>query len=159
MRPARKSGRVPAAKPVGVRRVVLDTNVIASGVITPTGPAGTILIAWKDRRLDLIVSPSLLREVVDILRRPKIVRTYGLAADAVTPILHLLDSQAIRVPGRLTIPRTARDPRDDHILVCAVEGHADYVVTGDRDLLVLERFQGIPIVSPAAFAALLEASE
>jgi len=159
MRPARKSERVPAVKPAGVRRIVLDTNVIASGVITPAGPPGTILIAWKDRRLDLIVSPSLLQEVADILRRPKIARTYGLSTDTVAGILDLLDSQALRVPGRLRIPPTARDPRDDHILACAVEGHADYVVTGDCDLLDLGRFRDILIVSPAAFAALLKASE
>jgi uncharacterized protein len=138
-----------------VRRVVLDTNVIASGLITPTGPPGTILIAWKDRRLDLIISPSLLREVTDILRRPKISRTYGLSVGAVAGLMHLLDSQAIRVPGRLAIPRTARDPRDDHILACAVEGHADYLITGDRDLLHIERFRDIPIVSPATYIRML----
>ena len=47
--------------------------------------------------------------------------------------------------------------KDNPILACAVEGGADYIVTGDRDLLVLERFQGIPIISPAAFAAVLDA--
>ncbi len=139
-----------------MRRIVLDTNVIVSGLITATGPPGTILTAWRDRHVDLIVSASLLREVADILSRPKIARTYGLTADAVSGILRLLDSQAIRVPGRVTIPRTARDPLDDHILACAVEGHADYVVTGDRDLLALDRFRGIPILSPAAYAALLQ---
>jgi hypothetical protein len=149
---------VPAAKPVGVHRVVLDTNVIASGLIIPTGPPGTILIAWKDRRLDLIVSPTLLREVADILSRPKIARTYGLTADAVTGVLQLLHSQAIRVPGLLAIPRTARDPRDDHILACAVEGHADYIVSGDDDLLSLGRYAGIPIFRPATYVRLLEGS-
>jgi predicted nucleic acid-binding protein len=47
--------------------------------------------------------------------------------------------------------------KDNPILACAVEGGADYIVSGDRDLLVLERFQSIPIVSPAAFAGLLDA--
>ncbi|OGB93115.1 MAG: putative toxin-antitoxin system toxin component, PIN family [candidate division NC10 bacterium RBG_16_65_8] len=141
-----------------MHRVVLDTNVIASGLIAPTGPPGTIFLAWKDRRLDLIVSPTLLREVADILSRSKIARTYGITADAVTGVLHLLHSQAIRVPGRLGIPRTTRDPRDDHILACAVEGHADYIVCGDDDLLSLGRYARIPIVRPATYVRLLEGS-
>ena len=154
----RRSEDVRAARPVGVHRVVLDTYVIVSGLIVPTGPPGRILIAWKNRHLDLIVSPSLVREVAEILSRRKIARTYGLTADAVAGIVRLLDSQTIRVPGRVTIPRTARDPRDDHILACAVEGHADYLITGDRDLLDLAHFRDIPILSPAAFAGLLGAA-
>jgi len=159
MRRARRCGLVPPPRAASVRRVVLDTNVIASGFIVPTGPPGKILAVWRDRHLDIVVSPSLLQEVTDILRRPKIARVYGLTAPAVADILRLLDSQAIHVPGRVMIPPTARDPRDDHILACAVEGHADFVVTGDRDLPDLRRFQGISIVSPAAFAALLQPSE
>jgi hypothetical protein len=132
---------------------VLDTNVIASGFIDSTGPPGKTLAAWRDRRLDIVVSPSLLHEVADILRHPRLTRAYGLTGGSVADLLRLLESQAIRVPGRITIPPTARDPRDDHILACAVEGHADYLITGDNDLLDLGRFRDIPIVSPAAFAA------
>ena len=70
----------------------------------------------------------------------------------------VLDTNVIVSETRLVSP-ALRDPKDNPILACAVEGGADYIVTGDRDLLVLERFQGIPIVSPAAFAALLETTE
>ena len=94
----------------------------------------------------------------DILRRPKLAEAYGLTAAEITGIVQLLHSHALVVSGRVTIPRTARDPRDDHVLACAVEGGADYIVSGDRDLLNLEAFRGIPIISPAAFAALLEAA-
>lgn len=139
-----------------MHRVVLDTNVIASGVITPAGPPGAILLAWKERRLDLVVSPALLREVADILNRPKLARTYGLTADAVSGVLLLLRSQAICTSGTLAIPRTARDPRDDHILACAVEGHADYIVSGDDDLLSLGRHADIPIVRPGTYVRVLE---
>jgi len=96
--------------------------------------------------------------VNDILRRPKLAEAYGLTAAEITGIVQLLHSHALVVSGRVTIPRTARDPRDDHVLACAVEGGADYIVSGDRDLLNLEAFRGIPIISPAAFAALLEAA-
>jgi predicted nucleic acid-binding protein len=58
-----------------------------------------------------------------------------------------------------SVAAALRDPTGTPVLACAVEGHADYVVTGDRDLLDLGRFRDIPIVSPAAFAALLQANE
>ncbi len=56
------------------------------------------------------------------------------------------------------LPATSRDPTDDPILHAAVEGHAEFIVTGDDDLLVLEEFNGVPIVTPARFLAHLRSS-
>jgi len=59
------------------------------------------------------------------------------------------------VPGRLEIAAVARDPDDDAILACAKEGKANYIVTGDKDLLDLDVFEGIPIVSARKFLSIL----
>ena len=85
-------------------------------------------------------------------------KTYRLVPEDINDLIELLTSRAIVTPGRLTIPPVCRDSDDDHILACAIEGHADYVVTGDQDLLSLERYREIPIIDPAAFAGLLAAS-
>jgi len=50
-----------------------------------------------------------------------------------------------------------RDPKDDHFVACAVEGKADYIVTTDKDLLVLGEYQGIKIIRPDKFVTILDA--
>lgn len=137
-------------------RAVLDTNVIVSGIITAKGAPSDVLTAWRDRKWSLVISPALLREVERVLRLPKISRAYAVTAQDVTGTISLLETRTTVVPGRLTIPRTARDATDDSVLACAKEGHADYIVSGDQDLLTLETFEGIPIITPAAFAAILK---
>lgn len=136
-------------------RAVLDTNVIVSGVIASKGAPFDLLTAWRERRWSLVVSPQTLTELEQVLSLPKIAHTYRLTRQDISDVVRLLESRATVTPGRLRIPRMARDPEDDQILACAVEGHADYVVSGDQDLLALERFRGVPIITPAAFAVIL----
>ena len=141
-----------------MRRAVLDTNVIVSGLIASKGTPADLLTAWRNRRFDLVIGPAILQEIERVLRLPRITKAYRLAPQDISDLIELLISRAILTPGRLTIPSTARDPEDDQILACAIEGHADYIVTGDKDLLSLERYREIPIISPAAFAGLLGAA-
>lgn len=141
-----------------MRRAVLDTNVVVSGVISDKGIPSQLLSAWRARERDLVISPGILHEVQQVLSVPKIARTYGLTRQEIADIISLFRARATVVPGTLTIPPTARDADDDPILACAKEAQADYVVSGDDDLLSLERYEGIPIVSPAAFVAVLKGS-
>lgn len=137
---------------------VLDTNVIISGTISSKGAPSELLTAWRERWWTLIISPMILAEVDRVLRLPRIIRAYALSHQDIAEVIRLLESRAVVVPGRLQISPSARDPEDDHVLACALEGHADYVVTGDQDLLILERYQDIPIATPASFAAIIEAT-
>jgi len=141
-----------------VLSAVPDVNVLISGTISSRGAPFQILEAWRRREWRLIISPGILDDTQRVLGLPRVAKTYGLARQDIEDLIRLLRLGATVEPGRLTIPRTARDPDDDHILACAREGGADYVVTGDHDLLALERFQGIPILTPTRFAALLAAS-
>ena len=136
---------------------VLDINVIVSGTISAKGAPFQILEAWRERKWNLIVSAWIIAEVERVLSLPKIARTYRLTSQDIVDVVRLLKLRTTVVPGHLAIPPTARDPDDDLILACAVEGGADYIVTGDKDLLDLRRHQGISIVTPTAFAALLAA--
>jgi len=61
----------------------------------------------------------------------------------------------MHIEGDIAFPGASRDPKDDKFLACAVEGAADYIVTGDADLLSLEKFHAVRIVRPAEFVQLL----
>jgi predicted nucleic acid-binding protein len=74
-------------------------------------------------------------------------------------LLVLLGEKAVRVPGVVRVEGQCRDPKDDPILACAVEGRASHLVTGDDDLLELDTYEGIRIVSPADFLKLVEEPE
>jgi len=138
-----------------VLKAVLDTNVIVSGTIIDTGIPFELLKAWREQKWNLITSPQILQEVQRVLTLPRISQVYAPTGQDITDLIRLLTHRATLVPGRLTIPRTVRDPEDDHLLACAKEGAADYIVSGDQDLLTLTSYEGIPIVTPAAFAAIL----
>jgi putative PIN family toxin of toxin-antitoxin system len=132
-------------------RVVLDANVLVSGIVSAQGAPGRILNAWREERFQLLTSTAILAEVARVLRYPKIVKYHGWADAEIDSFLQTLASLSIRTPGKLTLSVIAEDPADNRYLECAVEGSADYVVSGDRDLLTLGTYQGIALVTPAAF--------
>ena len=139
-----------------MRRVVLDANVIVSGIISPTGPPRRILTGWRQRGFDLLTSPTILDEVTRTLLLPRLARRYHVAPPDVVELGHLLAARSIVLTDVPAIPPTARDPADDHILALARAGHADHIVSGDNDLLSLGRYQGIAILPPVAYARLLD---
>jgi uncharacterized protein len=131
----------------GQTRAVLDTNVLVSAALRSGSPPHRALLKARVEAL-LLASEETLAELREVLRRPKFDRTVELALrDAVfdeyarqcclVPILHSI--------------RACRDPKDDKFLDVAVNGWADLIVTGDRDLLVLHPFRGIDILTPAEY--------
>ena len=139
-------------------KAVLDTNVLVSGTIIPKGNSFSIVKAWKEGQFILVTAPQLIQEVLEVLNRPYIRYDYNLTDANISDLVHALSHNALVVGGLLEIPLVAPDPDDDQILACAKDGHADYIVTGDRGLLNLRRYQGIPIVTPSAFLAILKAA-
>ena len=139
-------------------RVVLDTNVIISALISQ-GPPHRIVAAWREQRFTALVSAALLAEYERAVRYPKVRRSHGLD-DAE---LERFVGRFVRF-GELVVPQrqlriVSADPDDDRILECAVAGAATQIVTGDPHLLALERYQEIPILAPRAFLELLESSD
>ena len=136
-------------------RAVVDTNILVRALIKPEGTVGPVLRRLRDAAYRLVYSESLLAELVDVLGRPRIRDKYGIGTDDVATVLTLIDLR-----GELVVPRrridVCRDPKDNQVLEAAVAGRADIMVSGDDDLLVLNPFEGIPIVVPAAFLALLD---
>ena len=136
-------------------RVVVDTNILVRALIKPQGTVGPVLLRLRQGEYTLLYALPLLEELVDVLKRPRIRKKYGLSEqDIQTAVsLILLQGEAV-VPNERII--ACRDPKDDKFLEMAVAGKADVIVSGDEDLLVLHPFAGIPIVSPATFLQMLD---
>lgn len=139
-------------------KAVLDTNILISAVITPRGTPARILQAWREGAFELIASPPLLFEIQETLSLPKIARRYKLTTEDIHDVLALLVSGAILVTGTTPVSTPISDPDDIPVLACAVDGRADYLVTGDGDLLRLRSYQRIQIIRPTDFLRILSPS-
>jgi uncharacterized protein len=127
-------------------RVVLDTNVLVSATLKhDSTPASAVrLIEQHDI---LLKSSATEQQLLDVIARPYF--DLLIAGDA-RAWLHRLMSNAELVANTERIT-ACRDPTDDKFLELAVNGRADMIVSGDSDLLDLNPFRGIPIITPAAF--------
>jgi putative PIN family toxin of toxin-antitoxin system len=130
-------------------RLVFDTNALVSRLLLPTSlPAQAVRHAADDGLL--LASDATLLELADVLARPKF-DPYVTIAER-QEFLRRFARIAVNVEIVRTI-RACRDPKDDKFLELAVNGEADAIVTGDRDLLTLDPFQGIPILTSARYLA------
>lgn len=135
-------------------RAVLDANVFVSGILSEEGIPGKILRAWRDERFHLVTSEAILQEIGRVLRYPKISRRHGWPEKEVARFIEDVRHLAVLTPGELTLSIVAEDPSDNRYLECALEGDAEYIVSGDRHLLELEYFRGIEILTPSMFLKL-----
>jgi len=136
-------------------RAIIDTNILIRALIKPQGTVGPVLTRLRNGDYKLLYAEPLLDELVAKLALPRIRDKYHLADDDVETVLALilLRGEPVMPQRRIT---ACRDPKDNIVLEVAVAGEADYIVTGDDDLLVLHPFEGIPLVGPAELLKALE---
>lgn len=143
-------------------RAVVDTSIFVSGSITKVGIPHAVLLAWRAGGFTLLLSQPQRAEIDDVVHRPAIADKYGLTPGELADLLFILDATAIPVVPRRRLPLAVRDPKDEHLLAAALGGRADYLVTGDDDLLVLDgdaRLGPLRIITPRAFLDLLQSQE
>jgi putative PIN family toxin of toxin-antitoxin system len=132
-------------------RVVLDANQFISAVLVPVGRPAQILDAWRRGDLDILISPPILAEVRRVLLYPRLQKCHGWDEAQVEAFLEGVWAAAIPTPGTISVESVPDDPSDDKYLACALEGSAQYIITGDQHLLRLDPWRGIRIVPPAVF--------
>lgn len=132
-------------------RVVLDTNVLISGIAYPGSVPGKILTAWRHGSVDVLLSTYILDELRRVL--PRLAARHGLSAAEIDDLVDALSIQADIIEPQAGTDPDLRDNADQPVLgtLLAALGSAgaNYLITGDKDLLVLA--EKYPIITPAAF--------
>lgn len=134
-------------------RVVLDTNVLLSGIAYPASVPGRILAAWRHGSVEVLLSPYILDELRRVL--PRLAHRHGLTSVEIDDLVDALSIQAEIIeplPGTEPDLRDADDQPVLATLMAAIKtSGGDYLITGDKDLLAMaERY---PIITPAKFWA------
>lgn len=130
-------------------KVVLDTNVLLSGLILPESVPGRIVQAWREARFELVLSEGMLAEIRRILSYPKIHKRLRWDEEEIERFLLLLRFKGIIIDPPPTTFGRLRDPEDAFVLAALIDSGAETLITGDEDLLVLA--DQYPIISPSEF--------
>jgi uncharacterized protein len=129
-------------------RVVLDTNVVVSGMLW-TGPPNRLLRWARDGVLDVICCEKAIAEVKRVVEYPRFHQRMAALDLSPPQAIAYLMNLLVHVPSPEAIPAViAQDPSDDLFLALAVENQARLIVSGDRHLLALEEYERLPVVTP-----------
>jgi len=132
-------------------RVVFDTNVLVSAFVTE-GVCSKLLGRARRGQFQLMTCPFILKEFEAVLSK-KLRATKGEREEALRVLSEAVS--AIVYPSQV-ISGECRDPNDDDILSCSLAAGADYLATGDSDLLQLRKFRGTAVITPRDFEMLFE---
>jgi hypothetical protein len=132
-------------------KAVMDANVYVSALLSPASKPGRILELAGRGILKFMVSIPILEELERVLCYPKIMKRVHLEESQVKRYIKGSADFALITSGDLQVADVSSDPCDNKYLTCAIEGGADYIVSGDRHLTEVRSYQEIPIFSPAEF--------
>ena len=135
-------------------RAVLDTNVLLSALAFSSGSLAWLRRAWHDHTIRPLVSRETAMELIRVLAYPKFRLNEDEREDLLGDFLPWCET--VTVPKGIEVP-VCRDPMDRPFLELAVAAQSDWLVTGDRDLLVLAATFSVPIVTPASLREILGA--
>ncbi len=132
-------------------KAVFDTNVLVAAFMTE-GLCSSLLIRARRHDFDLVLSGDIVREFKNTLTKK-----FKISSADVSEITAIVKDAAFEVIDQCKpIAGICRDKNDDMVIACAVSADADYIVTGDEDLLVLKRYKNIIIIKPRNFETLFE---
>lgn len=130
-------------------RIVLDTNVLMSGLMLPESTPGKIVNAWRKRNFYLVVSEPMLEEIARVLAYPKIRKRLNWNEETISLYIALLrfEAETVSIIGvEASVPA---DPNDNHLLATLVTSKADWLITGESDFTELSGQH--PVITPSEF--------
>jgi putative PIN family toxin of toxin-antitoxin system len=139
-------------KPKKIIRVVLDTNVLISALLFK-GELSRIVGLWQKGKITPVISKETFDELRAVLEYPKFslsrVEIKSMIAHEILPFFEVINVSK-HVKG------ACRDPEDDKFISCAISANADYIVTGDKDLSDLKKYQSIRIIHASDFIKMFD---
>ena len=135
-------------------KLVLDTNTLVSAFFWK-GNESKLFEHIEQKKALLYTSPEILQEIEDVLHREKFLKVLSLTQQTPEQIIQKIISLSHIVLGNKQNIHICRDPKDDKFIVCAVLATADYLVSGDKDLLVLKQYDTIKIIPTSEILTLL----
>jgi putative PIN family toxin of toxin-antitoxin system len=114
-------------------KILIDTNVWVSAFLNPSGYPAKIITAWLEDKIQIVISMPLLKEILDVLQRPRIQKKYQYSAEEIKTYLDLIFQRAEKIEPAGNI-NLCRDTRDNIVLETALSGQAKYLVTRDDDI-------------------------
>jgi putative PIN family toxin of toxin-antitoxin system len=133
-------------------QIVVDTNVIISSVLTPGGKPDQLFMAVFEGQLQLILSKAILQEARRVFSYHKIQKLLdrrGVTTEDIEDFLIKLIKISTLVSPISRPDIIIDDPVDNSILATALDGQANFIVSGDQHLIALKEYKGIPILTPA----------
>ncbi|MBM3237636.1 putative toxin-antitoxin system toxin component, PIN family [Candidatus Poribacteria bacterium] len=131
-------------------RVVIDTNVFISG-LNFKGTPGEILDLMRSEMIEVFISPFIFEEIKRVLEED-----FGWERELIEKTLKMIRDKTIEIQPKIKVLIIKEKEADNRIIECAVEGKAQYIISGDkRHLLSLKEYKGIKILSPAEFLRFL----
>ncbi len=127
-------------------KVIVDTNVIISGIFF-SGPPSTILRAWRNKKIQIVVSPAIVDEYQRVGRELE----KRFSQINVEPFMELLMIEGHLVNAPLQLNPVCEDRDDEKFLDCAIASQTKIIISGDKHLLKLTGYKDIEIIKPRAF--------
>ncbi len=137
-------------------KVVIDTNQFVSSLISRKGASAKLLTMWRQHEFLLILSREIVEEIHRVLSYSSIVQKYKITKKDTESLSALIEHEAIVLPQPPAVNVIKDDPDDNKILACALAVKADFIVSGDKDLLRLQKFENTMIVNVSEFLKILE---
>jgi putative PIN family toxin of toxin-antitoxin system len=136
-------------------RAVVDANLLVSAFISPLSYPREIVRCWRRGDFVLVTSREIIEEVNLVLHLPRIKVKYQLTESDIQAFVLTLIHKGDCVSSQLAIKNVAPDPGDDKIISCAIEGEAQFIVTGDKALQQVKQYRGIKIINAEQFISVL----
>ena len=136
-------------------KAVVDANLLVSAFISPFSYPREIERRWRRGDFTLVTSNAIVEEISRVLHLPRIQVKYHLAESDIQAFVLTLIHKCNCVSGELALKGVAPDPGDDKIISCAIEGEAQFIVTGDKALQQLKEYQGIKVINAEQFIGVL----
>ena len=137
-------------------RLILDTNILLSALLSPLGAPARLLDAWEGKTFTLVACEALIAELREVAGRPFFrARLRASSAELLAAGIRDFSSFCRDLPSGPAAP----DPKDSYLLALVEASQADFLVTGDKELLALRRHKSARIITPAAMIEMLKEAE